>query len=91
MLDRAVEPGERVILSAAGSRDRDGDAMSFRWWLYPELSDAAWKLSPIEDGILVQVRVPNTARNGQTHLILEVTDAGTPPLTSYRRIIFNVR
>ena len=35
--------------------------------------------------------VEATLPRSTAHIILEVTDAGTPALTSYRRVILNVR
>jgi hypothetical protein len=35
--------------------------------------------------------VPCTATNGVAHVILAVTDTGSPSLTSYRRVILNVK
>jgi hypothetical protein len=34
--------------------------------------------------------VPNESGK-QVHIILEVTDNGTPPLVGYQRIIFNIK
>jgi hypothetical protein len=36
-------------------------------------------------------QVPCTAKTGVAHVILAVTDKGSPSLTSYRRVILNVR
>lgn len=41
---------------------------------------------PTESRAIVTPRVPGTA-----HVILEVTDDGTPTLTSYRRVILSIR
>jgi len=43
----------------------------------------------LDDGNLADV--PDRCRgNGVAHIILAVTDDGSPPLTSYRRIVVNV-
>ena len=39
----------------------------------------------------MRLRVPDDAAPGQTlHLILEVSDAGTPSLTRYERVVLTV-
>jgi hypothetical protein len=93
-----VKPGQRVPLTASVT-DPDGDRLSARWWQYreagtypgsvtvqgPEAPRGRGKSS----GSFV---VPRAARRGQTiHLILEVTDGGTPALTRYQRVIATVQ
>ncbi|MEG3151065.1 DUF1593 domain-containing protein [Sphingomonas sp. ZT3P38] len=100
-----VKAGSTVRLSAAGTRDRDGNALRFRWWQYQEPSSAPGINPPTldiagADGPSASFAVPSfttTAPNVPKpdhplayHVILEVTDAGTPPLTSYRRAIITV-
>jgi hypothetical protein len=87
-----VRPGQTVELSAVGSSDPDGDAVSVRWWFYEEPStctgDVAIRNPRRERAELV---VPEKAAGRSIHIILEVTDAGDPPLTSYRRVILRCR
>ena len=90
-LDRTVEPGQKVALSAEGSTDPDGDTLSYRWWQYADVDTAAAKLQIAEATARTGASfvVPNEP--GKTlHLILEVTDDGDPPLTRYQRIIFSI-
>ena len=97
-----ARPGQRVDLSADGSSDPDGDALSYEWFHYGEpgtftTSSArsgqpitiqqfdqpkAWFVVPTD-----RVMPPGT---GDLHLILAVTDHGTPRLTRYRRVIVTV-
>jgi len=90
-LDRKVKPGQRVTLSASGSSDPDGDRLSFRWWQYAD-ADTARSTVAIQGADRregAEFVVPNEP--GRTvHIILEVTDDGTPPLTRYRRIVFHI-
>ena len=98
----SATPGERVALSAEGTTDPDGDQVSYLWFCYPEpgtmgVSSArdgqpvpiqgfdqprAWFTVPTE-----RVMPPGT---GTMHIILAVTDHGTPRLTRYRRVIVTV-
>lgn len=70
----------RVELSAAGSRDPDGDALSYRWITYPEAGSYRGLLAiqsadtPEASFVAPLVDGPQTI-----HLVLAVTDRGTPP------------
>jgi hypothetical protein len=96
-----ARPGERVELSAEGSTDPDGDALSYEWFCYPEpgsfTTSAARTGQPIEirdhDKVKASFTVPTdrVLRNGTLHVILAVTDQGRPPLTRYRRVIIDVQ
>ena len=47
---------------------------------------------PVYVLILKIAAIPKTAKGGETiHLILEATDAGTPALTRYQRVMITVR
>lgn len=90
--DLEAKPGALVRLSAQGSSDPDADALTFRWW---RDSDADTVESAFEvrnaDSMDANFTVPLAALPGQTvHLVCEVTDAGTPPLTRYRRVVVTV-
>lgn len=95
---RTAKVGDRIELSAAGSSDPDGDALSYRWFYYPEAGSFAYEASrtgaPLkihnDDQAEAWFTVPRTVRTGTMHIILEVTDKGTPSLTRYRRIIIDV-
>ncbi len=94
--------GARVDLSAEGTTDPDGDALSYHWFYYNEAGtfplSSARSGQPLEirghDGPRAWFTVP-TARvmapgTGTMHVILAVTDHGTPRLTRYRRVIVTV-
>ncbi len=89
--DLSGAPGATVKLSAVGSRDTDGDAVAYRWWQYHEADSAESRIS-IKDADAQQSSfvVPNEPGK-QVHIILEVTDNGTPPLVAYQRIIVSVQ
>ncbi|MGQ9918644.1 MAG: nucleoside hydrolase-like domain-containing protein [Bryobacteraceae bacterium] len=83
--------GRPVTFSAAGSSDPDGHALSFRWWIYPEAGTFRGKaaLSKAEGPETVLSWEPG-AKPGTVHVILEITDNGSPPLTSYRRAVVSI-
>ena len=85
--------GQPVSLSAAGSSDPDGNQLQFQWIAYPEAGYRV-PLQPLplatvsgadNQDATVTVDTPSVF-----HVILAVTDNGTPNLTSYRRVILNV-
>ncbi len=87
-LEIEAAAGQRVELSAEGSRDPDGDDLSYRWWVYREAGTYGGDV-PIEGACHARavVAVPRDAGNATIHVILEVTDSGPPPITRYRRAI----
>jgi hypothetical protein len=91
-LDREEKPGASVELSAHVTHPNGNDVV-VRWWQYREAGSypLAVDLHPEGTG-RVRFIVPEDAAPGQTlHLILEATDAGSRPLTSYARVIITVR
>ena len=87
-----AKPGAKIQLNAAGTSDPDGDALSFRWWQYQEAGTYKKTIS------LSNANQPSTTfsvpkdanKNDTIHLILEVTDNGTPMLTRYNRVIIEI-
>lgn len=96
----SAKPGETIRLSAAGTRDPDGDTLRYRWFHYPEPGtftvSSGKSGAPIEivtdanGGASMTVPSARVLRNGTLHLILEVSDSGSPSLTRYRRVIVDV-
>jgi hypothetical protein len=88
IIELVAARGAEVKLTAAGSSDPDGHRLSYRWWVYREAGTYAGeaKLSAAE-GIESALAVPGDAAGKEIHVILEVTDDGTPPLTSCRRVV----
>lgn len=87
-----VKAGETVDFNASETYDPDGDELFYRWWIMPE-SGTYHDYVEITDSTLpyAQIAVPSDASGKTIHVICEVCDDGKPMLTSYRRIILNVR
>jgi hypothetical protein len=98
----SAKPGERVALSAEGTTDPDGDLLSYQWFYYEE--PGTLSASSSRDGLPVPIQGFDQPRawftvptqrvmppgTGTMHIILAVTDHGTPRLTRYRRVIVTV-
>ena len=97
-----ARPGERVNLSAKGSTDPDGDALSYEWFVYEEAGTRG--MMNARTGVKLEVQnfdqqeawlTVKTDRvvqpgTGTIHVILAVTDHGAPRLTRYQRTIIDV-
>ena len=90
---RVAKSGERVELEAAGTRDPDGNPLEYEWVYYPEPGTYRGPAPAIEDArtATAAFRAPATKEPASVHVILLVTDRGSPPLTRYRRVVVNVR
>ena len=100
------DAGQTVTMDATGTSDPDqGQSLSFNWFAYPEAGVNGTHGADVAitgaDGPIAKVEVKSACRAlwlpmipcrgaGVAHIILAVTDNGSPRLTSYRRIIVNV-
>ncbi len=84
------EAGSSITLDASGTSDPDGDKLTYSWWV---MSVAGTYKKDVtlsgEHAEQVTVQVPSNSAGKSYHVILEVTDDGSPGLTSYRRVIIN--
>ncbi|WP_209402761.1 nucleoside hydrolase-like domain-containing protein [Pseudozobellia sp. WGM2] len=97
-----AKPGEKINLSATKTFDPDGDELSYKWFCYEEPGTRSMSNSTtgikhtIHDSDKSQAWLKvKTSRvmppgTGTMHIILAVTDHGSPNLTRYKRIIIDV-
>ncbi|MEB2787109.1 DUF1593 domain-containing protein [Algoriphagus persicinus] len=79
---------QTVMLDASKSYDSEDDELSFNWWIIPEAGTYKGNFSiPNSDSKRIKFNLPKDISGKTIHVICEVTDYGTPNLTSYRRII----
>ena len=85
-----VFKGDIIYLSSLVS-DPDGDLLNYKWWYYKEpgtySNDVIINNSTEAE---CEVSIPIDAVGSEIHIILSVTDNGTPVLTRYKRVIINV-
>lgn len=83
-----VKAEEKLSLCALGFSDPDNDQLTYEWSVYREASDYTGEIY-IENANSPQctVFIPYTPAGSEIHIVLEVTDSGSPQLTSYRRVI----
>ena len=102
-----AEIGSPIVLDAGRSSDPNGRALHFQWFQYAEAGIVDGNRSTITLTGADQHRAAVTATavcapawlpglipcrgEGVAHIILAVTNEGSPPMTSYRRIILHVR
>jgi hypothetical protein len=87
VLTIGVQAGASVTLSAEGTQDPDGDDVSMRWYVYQEAGTANFGAVPTaSEGLSTDIITTGNA-SGALHVILDVKDAGDPPLSAYRRVI----
>jgi hypothetical protein len=92
VLQVSAAPGSMVDLSAVGSSDPDGDALTYSWSFYQEPSSYKGKVQ-VEDtsAAAAKVMIPSSAGGKNLHLILELHDDSQPSLYCYRRVIIDVK
>ena len=86
-----AKPGGEARLSATGSRDPDGDALSYRWWVYDEASHYPRATVELRGADRAEATLVVPRDTLHLHVILEITDDGEPPLTSYRRVVIRCK
>lgn len=101
-----LQAGQSVTLDASASTDPDSQPLAFHWFHYAEAGSADGNLAAVTLAGAETAQATVTAGSpcrpawlplvpckgpGVAHIILAVTDNGSPRLTSYRRIILHVQ
>lgn len=89
ILTQTPPQGSKITLDASQTHDPEGDQLTFKWWLLPEAGTYTQDVTisnPTSNTPTINIPPDSAGKN--FHIICEVTDNGTPNLTSYRRIIF---
>lgn len=86
-----AKAGATVKLSASAI-DPDKNELAYRWWNYADVGTYKGTVTiKQENQANTFVQVPTASKKGDTiHVILEVTDKGTPALTRYQRVVITV-
>lgn len=87
-----LKPGGTIAVSSAGSTDPDGHKLTARWFIYREAGTnlGAGALSA-ETGESVRLTLHPQQQSGTVHVILALSDNGTPSFTRYRRAVVEVQ
>jgi hypothetical protein len=88
-----AKSGEHFTLDARDSSDPDGDNLSFFWFHYPEAG--TYKGERLKTGIAENMArthmiAPKVEKPETIHMILKVTDKGSPQLSRYKRVVVTV-
>jgi hypothetical protein len=85
-------PGATVDLTAAGTTDPDGDALHYEWVCYREAGTYEGHVAIADPAAqATRVTIPRDAAGKAIDVVLQVTDAGSPALTRYGRLVISVR
>ncbi|KDN55847.1 nucleoside hydrolase-like domain-containing protein [Flavobacterium seoulense] len=97
-----AKKGDKINLSAKGTYDPDGNALSYKWFFYEEAGTLGvssgnsgqpleiQNFDQAEASFVVPTKRTMEPGTGTMHIILAVTDHGTPRLTRYQRVIVSV-
>jgi len=87
-----IKSNENFGLDASSSTDPDGDSLSFLWFTYPEAGTfkGKFELGQPENSHTAHGKAPKVDKPETIHVILKVTDKGTPVLSRYKRIIMTI-
>jgi hypothetical protein len=87
-IEIVCKAGEDIKLDGSKSFDPDDDQLRYNWWVIPEAGTYAGQIKISKSDLsIATVSIPSNAAGKSIHVICEVSDDGTPNLTSYRRII----
>lgn len=88
-----VKSGEGFALDAFNTFDPDSDSFSFLWFSYPEAGTykKIIRIEGTENAHSAYIIAPVVDKEETIHIILKVTDRGTPALSAYKRVIVTIK
>ncbi|QNF34756.1 DUF1593 domain-containing protein [Adhaeribacter swui] len=81
---------KKITLSAAGTKDPDGQPVNLKWWIYPEAGTVQNATLTITQGETTEVDLSGVKGSGTVHVILQGNDNGSPNLYAYRRVVITL-
>ena len=88
-----VNSGKSFKLEALETTDPDDDSYSFLWFTYPEAGSYKKEIvnlygpNNLHMGVF---KAPEVDKETSAHIILKVTDRGTPRLSRYKRVVVTI-
>lgn len=88
----AAKSGEKISLSAIGSKDPDGNELTYEWIYYREVGTYGGRPIEVHDKFMKEAYIiaPQVTQPETIHIVFAVTDNGKPALTRYQRVVLTV-
>jgi len=89
--DIEVKSGNTVSIDAGKTKDPDGDELKFKWWQYKDAGSYNGMVDiKNANSDKISFLAPKVSKPETIHIILEVSDNGSPMLKGYQRIIVEI-
>jgi hypothetical protein len=88
IITKKAKQGTTISIDASASTDPNGDTLNYKWWIQPEAGTYNGNINILNNTTSkIMINIPSNSTGKNFHIICEVTDDGSPQLTTYRRII----
>lgn len=86
-----IKSGQFFSLNASNSTDPDNDSLSFYWFTYPEAGTYKGIIKINAENLMkINLQAPKVDKEETLHVIVRVTDKGSPKLSRYKRVIVTI-